>query len=102
VDRHAVPSAQSSQSAGSGRRGHDHWLRPHIGGAGHRLYFENIGLVPDPFERTYKDYRARLVLSSNDHARGEGVRVRHPEGALAESLQNGSVYASLAEEPRAA
>jgi hypothetical protein len=71
---------------------------------GHRLYVADTYAARSAALRRFDDYLARLALSqpSNGHAWGEGVAVKPPEDALLESLRNGSVHASLVEEPRAA
>jgi hypothetical protein len=84
------------------RRGHDH-------GACTRRCRSDTGSASRtsawcPILRArFADFRVRLVLARRGaNAWGEEVRVKPRDGALVESLQNGSVHPTLVEEPRAA
>ena len=55
------------------------------------------------WQRGFDDYLARLALSQpSNGVRVNEVRVRPPTGELFELVRNGSVDASLVEEPKAA
>jgi hypothetical protein len=68
---------------------------------GHRLY---TLAAADTYGISHADWALRLLRPSglgigNGHAWGEGIKVQPPDGALLESLRNGSVHRSLVEEP---